>query len=214
MLQYLTSIFDKKKFYKNVSFFSYWDSKSSFTPLTFIGRKAKLLNSHVGRYSRIRSNCSVANAVIGNFTAIGRNTVIGPGAHPMNYLTPHSIFYKNDWHWHENDWRKDIDFTWVKPITIGNEVWIGMNCVIMDGVTIGDGAVIATGAVVTKDIPPFAIAGGVPAKVIKFRFPQEMIDRLMEIKWWNLPDEKITEVIDLFHTKNPSIDDLNKYFPR
>ena len=83
----------------------------------------------------------------------------------------------------------------------------------MDGVNIGDGAIVAAGAVVTKDIPPFAVVGGVPAKVIKYRFPQEMIERLEEIKWWDLPDEELTKVIDLFHKPNPSLEDLYRFFP-
>ncbi len=84
---------------------------------------------------------------------------------------------------------------------------------IMDGVTIGDGVTVAAGAIVTKNVPSFAIVGGVPAKIIKYKFPQEVIDRLEEIQWWNLPDEKITEVVDLFHIKNPTLEDINRYFP-
>jgi hypothetical protein len=63
-------------------------------------------------------------------------------------------------------------------------------------------------------VPPFAVVGGVPAKVLKYRFSQEIIERLMEIKWWNLPDEEITRVIDLFHKPNPTLADLDMYFPR
>ena len=85
---------------------------------------------------------------------------------------------------------------------------------VMNGVTIGDGAIIAAGAVVTKDIPPYAIAGGIPAKVLKYRFPPEIIERLLEIKWWNLSDEEITRVKDLFHIPNPTLEDLGKYFPK
>lgn len=214
MLQYLTSIFDKKKLYKNVSFFAFWDNTTDFTCLTFIGRKVKLLKCKVGCYSRIRQNCEIAYADIGNFSAIGRNVIISPGAHPTNFLTPNSIFYKHDWGWHDNDWCKDIGFSWERRVTIGSDVWIGMNCIVMDGVKIGDGAIIAAGAIVTKDIPPFAIAGGIPAKVIKYRFPQEMINRLLEIKWWNMSDEEITKCIDLFHTPNPTIENLDKYFPK
>ena len=73
---------------------------------------------------------------------------------------------------------------------------------------------VGSNALVTKDVPPYSIVGGVPAKVIKFRFTQEVIDRLLEIQWWNLPDEKITEVVDLFHVSNPSLEDINKYFPK
>ena len=99
-------------------------------------------------------------------------------------------------------------------MTIGNGVWVGRNCIIMDGVNIGDGATVAAGAVVTKNVPPFAVVGGVPARIIKYRFPQEMIDRLMQIQWWNLPDEEITKVIDIFHKPNPTLEDLNRYFTK
>lgn len=211
---YLGSLISPKKItYKHVSPFSLWDKSSRFTPYTHILSGAKLCDVQVGKYSRIGVNCQVSNATIGNFTAIGKDTVITVGQHPTNYLTSHSIFYKKgNWGWHD-DWIAPIDFQSDKRVTIGNDVWIGRQCIILDGVTIGDGAIVATGAVVTKDVPPYAIVGGVPAKVIKYKFPQEVIDRLEEIKWWNLSDEKITEVIDLFHKKNPTLDDINRYFP-
>lgn len=82
----------------------------------------------------------------------------------------------------------------------------------MDGVSISDGAIVAAGAVVTKDVPPFAVVGGVPAKVIKYRFSEDVIKRLMEIQWWNLPDEDITKRIDLWHKSNPTLEDINEYF--
>ena len=83
----------------------------------------------------------------------------------------------------------------------------------MNGVTIGDGAIVAANATVTKDVPPYAIVGGMPAKVIKYRFPQEMINRLLEVKWWNLPDNEITKIVELFHRPNPTLEDLNEFFP-
>lgn len=210
---YLGSLLSVKKLtHKHVSLFSLWDSKSSFTKYTHILSGAKLNNVKVGKYSRIGVNCQVTSATIGNFTAIGKDTVITVGQHPTNYLTSHSIFYKKgNWGWHD-DWIAPIDFREKGEVHIGNDVWIGRQCIIMDGVTIGDGAIVATGAVVTKDVPPFAIVGGVPAKVIKFKYPQEVIDRLEEIKWWNLPDEEITKRIDLFHIANPTLEDINRFF--
>ena len=87
-------------------------------------------------------------------------------------------------------------------ITIGNDVWIGMKCIIMGGVTIGDGAVIGAGSVVTKDVPPYSVCAGVPAKHIKYRFNEETIKDLLEIKWWFWPDEKIKKLIKLLNSKH------------
>ena len=168
-------------------------------------------NSRIGKYTRVGINVEVNNAIVGNFSRIGRNTIIGPGSHPMNLLTSHNIFYKKN-SVGRPEWVGTIEFNEEKMIEIGHDVWIGLNCIIMDGVKVGDSSIVAAGAVVTKDIPPFAIAGGVPAKVIKYRFPQEIIDRLMEIQWWNLPDEEITKRINLWHTANPTLEDINQYF--
>lgn len=85
---------------------------------------------------------------------------------------------------------------------IGNDVWIGYEAVILSGVTIGDGAVIGARAVVTKDVPPYTIVGGVPAKTIRKRFPQETIDRLEKLQWWNWPKERIRDHIKAIQTGN------------
>lgn len=77
------------------------------------------------------------------------------------------------------------------PIVLGNDVWIGLRAVVMSGVNIGDGAVVAAGSIVTKDVPPYAIVGGSPAKILKYRFPPGVIEELLRVKWWDWPDEKI-----------------------
>ena len=85
------------------------------------------------------------------------------------------------------------------PVRIGNDVWIGANVTILSGVTIGDGAVVAAGSVVTEPVPPFAIVGGVPASVIKYRFPVETIERLLRVGWWNWRPEQIEQNMNLFY---------------
>jgi acetyltransferase-like isoleucine patch superfamily enzyme len=97
-------------------------------------------------------------------------------------------------------------------VVIGNDVWIGTDAKIMSGVRIGDGAVIAAGAVVTKDIPPYCIAGGVSARVIKQRFPDAIIEKLEKIQWWNWPEEHIIEVIPLLQSGN--VERLFDYYDR
>lgn len=212
-LNYLKTMFSLKKFtYRYISPLAKWDARSSFTKKSGIRYGAKLFNVQMGDYSSIGIDSKISNAIIGRYTVIAREVYVSVGAHPTNFLTAHSIFYKNNpWGFHP-EWVKKIDYNESPVCHIGNDVWIGTRAIIMDGVNVSDGAIVASGAVVTKDVPPYAVVGGVPAKVIKYRFPKEMIDRLLEIQWWNLPDNEIAKVIDLFHIENPTLEDLNRYF--
>ena len=210
---YLSSLFSVKKItYRYISITSYWDSLTRFTRTSALGKHVRCYNVVLGRYSSIRDRGKAMNAIIGNFSVIAKECEIGLGVHPTDYLTCHSIFYKNTpWGFHP-DWVKPIAGI-AKTTQIGNDVWIGAKTIVMDGVKIGNGAIVAAGSVVTKDVPSFAVVGGAPAIIIKYRFPEEVINRLEYIQWWNLPDDKITEVVDLFHIKNPSLADINRFFP-
>ena len=211
---YVGTLFSLKKItHPFVSPLAKWDSNTSFTKKSALRHHSKVYNVRLGDYSSIGIGSCVSNACIGRFTIIARDCYIGVGAHPTCFLTTHSIFYKNQpWSIHP-EWTKAIDFDEYPISNIGSDVWIGTRAIIMDGINIGDGAIVAAGAVVTKDVPPFAVVGGIPAKVIKYRFAPEVIQRLLEIKWWDLPDEEITRCIDLFHTPNPTIEDINTFFP-
>lgn len=152
-------------------------------------RVPKNIKATVGRCTYFGNNCDCQNpdSVIGNFCSIANNVIIGPGEHPLNYATTSPFLY-HEWIGYKKGGKNEIMIT---PVNIGNDVWIGANVFIRGGVTIGDGAVIGAGAVVTKDIPPYAIVVGVPAKIIKYRFNEETIQKLLKLKWWNLPDEII-----------------------
>lgn len=129
--------------------------------------------------------------VIGKFCSIAVGVkIIASGEH--NYKAVSSFpFYA---HYLKKSIEKD---TYSKgEVNIGNDVWVGANAVILSGVKVGDGAVIAAGSVVTKNIPPYAIAAGVPAKVIKFRFNQDIVDRLLKIQWWNWDKQFLNNHVD------------------
>lgn len=144
-----------------------------------------IIMSILDDYSYIGGNSIIQYAKIGKFCSIGPEVRIGLGKHPIHLKSTHPGFYVTDssyygitpeYHNPEPEYEK---------ITIGNDVWIGCRAMILDGVTIGDGAIIAAGAVVTKDVPPYAIVGGVPARIIKYRFKPEKIRELLESEWWS-----------------------------
>lgn len=115
-----------------------------------------------------------------------------------NYIQKRELVNKFGTHWN-NAVYEDSPIRNNRPVTIGNDVWIGANVVILPGVSIGDGAIIAAGAVVTKDVEDYAIVGGVPAKLIKYRFTEDQIHKLQQIKWWDWLHEKIEEHIEEFY---------------
>ncbi|MGC8708155.1 MAG: CatB-related O-acetyltransferase [Athalassotoga sp.] len=165
-------------------------STSILSDDVYVGPNGSVTDSKIGLYSYIGQRTIIQNASIGNFCSISWNVTIGPDMHPINYLSTHLMINKFS--------DEPVFDTQVKRIEIGNDVWIGCNVVVMPGVKIGDGAIVGSSAVVTKDVPPFAIVVGVPAHVIRYRFEEDVIERLLSIKWWELPERFIKENIDLF----------------
>lgn len=141
--------------------------------------------------------------IIGKFCSIacGAKFIFTSANHKLGSLStyPFPLFFE-EW---ELD-KADVTDSWDNKgdIVIGNDVWIGYEAVVMQGVTIGDGAIIGARAVVTKDVPPYTIVGGIPAKPIRKRFSDEIIARLLEIKWWDWPDEKIKDNISAIQSGN------------
>lgn len=210
LIDYLYSYLKPIRYNKSVSFFSFWDSATKLPKRLFIAFGVRLGFCEIGDYTRIRHFSTVYYATIGKFSTISKNVRIGIGQHPTNLLSTNLIFYRRNPI--TNKWVKPIDFIEYEPISIGNDVWIGEAAMIMGGVKVSDGAIVAARSVVTKDIPPYAIVAGVPARVVKYRFDQETINRLLEIKWWNLSEHEITNKLSAFTTFNITKDILDKYF--
>lgn len=178
-----------------------------------IGTGCNIVSTVMKKYSYCGGDCQMVNVEIGAYCSISDHVFIGGAEHPMDWVSTSPVF-QNVRHSGPKKRFAMFDLPKSKKTIIGNDVWIGHGVTIKQGVTIGSGAVVGSNALVTKNVPPYAIVGGVPAKIIKFRFPQEVINRLEEVQWWNLPDEEITKRIDLFHIKNPSLEDINQYFPK
>lgn len=144
-----------------------------------------LTNVTLDDFSYIASNSKLANTDVGKFSCIGPEVLVGLGKHPSrDFVSTHPIFYS-----HLNQaqitFTSNSFFDEFERIKIGNDVWIGARAIILDGVTIGDGAIVAAGAVVTKDVPDYAVVGGVPAKILRYRFEPNEIKFLKEFTWWD-----------------------------
>jgi len=146
-----------------------------------------ILNSVINRFTYVGRDSIVQNASIGSFCSIANNVFIGLGLHPTNHFSTSPLFYRRSNTFNLPLIDKDKKFEEYKPIKIGNDVWIGSRAIVLDGVIIGDGAIIAAQSVVTKDVPPYAIVAGVPAKIIRNRFSPTKVHRMLELKWWLWP---------------------------
>ena len=153
--------------------------------------KVRFYRGKIGKYSYIGNNSFVCDTDIGNFTSISTDCYIGGTTHPIDWVSTSPVFHK-----HENIMKKNFarhEFDIFKRTTIGNDVWIGNRVMIKAGVTIGDGAVIGMGSVVTKDVGPYEIWAGNPARCIKKRFDDKTISWLISTRWWKWDDKLISE---------------------
>ena len=148
----------------------------------------------MGYGSYIASNSTIVGN-IGKFTSIASEVCTNLGIHPLTnpYVSTSPMFFSLLKQSGKTFAKKQMFHEFKKPINIGNDCWIGQRVFIVGGVNIGDGAIVLAGAVVTKDVPPYAIVGGVPAKILKYRYDEDTIQLLLKTKWWNKPIQWLEE---------------------
>jgi acetyltransferase-like isoleucine patch superfamily enzyme len=147
-----------------------------------------LKDSEIGDMSYVANFSRITNCRIEKYTSIGPNVIVGLGMHPSDWVSTHPAFFSPDLK-SLKSFVSESSFIETKEILIGNDVWIGQGALILDGITVGNGAIIGAGAVVTRDVPPFSMVVGVPAKVVKYRFSKEDIAFLQDLQWWNRSDD-------------------------
>jgi len=140
--------------------------------------------SRLGSYTYIGRNCYITKSEIGRYCSIANNVSIGQGEHALNCVSTSAFFYGSPW-----------EILTASSCIVGNDVWIGVDAVILRGVMVGDGAVIAANSVVTRDVPPYAIVAGVPARLIRYRLNEEQMRAVQDSKWWEMEVNEAREVM-------------------
>jgi phosphonate metabolism protein (transferase hexapeptide repeat family) len=173
--------------------------QSTLGSWTEVGPHCDLEEVSLGDYSYAIRDVTAIYTTIGNFCSIASHVRINPVQHPIHRVSQHHFTYRRkQFGFGSVDDEAFFDWRRSKSCTIGHDVWIGHAAIIQSGVSVGTGAVIGAGAVVTKDVAPYEVVAGVPAKPIKMRFPDEVIQKLLDIQWWNWSRREMEERFDEF----------------
>lgn len=192
-------------------------SDDVFEGNNYIGGGTSIFNCNVGYGTYILNDCWFNCARIGRYCSIASDVrMISAKGHPKSYVSTSPVFHKREAFintYVEEDCYEVYEKCGIDPrynAIIGNDVWIGKRALLMGAITIGDGAILGAGAIVTKNVPPYAIVAGVPAKVIGYRFNEEQIEKLLNIKWWNKPEAWIKGHADQFTDIDHFINDVER----
>lgn len=172
---------------------------STFGPFTEVGQGSVITCSEFGAYAYCERLCDIANTTVGPFANIAAMVRVGPTDHPMQRASQHHFLYRSSRYW--DDATDDAAFfahRESRRTTLGPDCWIGHAAIIKPEVTVGAGAVVASGAVVTRDVAPFTIVAGVPAKPLRTRFTEPVIDRLLALQWWTWDHARLRATLDDF----------------
>jgi phosphonate metabolism protein (transferase hexapeptide repeat family) len=172
---------------------------------TEIGARTSFVESTLGDYSYIVNDGDVIYTTIGKFCSIAAHVRINPGNHPMERASQAHFTYRAAAYFDDaEDEAAFFDWRRASPVSIGHDVWIGHGVIILPGRTIGTGAVLAAGAVVTRDVAPYTIVAGVPAKPVRPRFPADIAARLERLAWWDWPHATLRDALSDFRTLDVS----------
>ena len=170
---------------------------SDFGRYTYLGPRSTVVDVELGDYGYAMGGNQITHATIGKFANLATGVRVNPSNHPWWRATLHHFTYRSaSYGLHLPDDEKIFAWRREDRVVIGPDVWIGHNAIVMPGVTIGAGAAIGSGAVVTKDVPPYAIVVGVPARVLRFRTDERTIERLLRIGWWDWPHQRIDAALE------------------
>lgn len=184
---------------------------STFGAYVEIGAGSRIAHSTLGDYSYCDRFADIANASVGKFANIASFTRIGATDHPLDTASCHHFLYRSD-DYFEGAARDEAFFAHRRSrrAHIGHDTWIGHGAMIKPEIRLGDGAVVAAGAVVTRDVAPYTIVAGTPARVLRLRQPPEIATRLIALAWWDWPHDKLAETLDDFRQLS-AVDFLDRY---
>ena len=219
LAQHVKQYIRRKKFRSacNINSKAVVDGACRFEGANRICAGTVFLNSSMGYASYVGERSFIRNTAIGKYSCLGPEILTASGTHPTEFISVHPAFYST---------AKQSGFTFVDEnsfeeyqyidpnkkisVVIGNDVWIGARATILEHVTVGDGAIVAAGAVVTEDVPPYAIVGGVPAKVIRYRFTPREVEKLLQIRWWDKDIDWIREHAKSFSSAQTFLETMEK----